>query len=769
MDGFQWMGRHVVNEDVRDKVRGRAVFSGDLKLPNMLHGRILRSPFAHARIRSIDKQRAMKVPGVKAVVLGKDHPVRFGHATVTDRPVLAWEKVLYWGEPVAAVAAVDEESAQEALDRIEVEYEPLAAVFDPLEAMDPHAPVLHPELGSYKRMRFIRPVAGTNVCHHALLRTGDPEKGFKEADRIFENSFRVPTIQHCPLEPHIAIAKADGVSRMTLWTSTQTPYGIRSEVCETLGWALSRLRVIVPAVGGAFGGKGSPVVEPIAVILALETGGLPVRLCLDRDEEFISKVRPALACSLKTGVKRDGTLVALETKLYYDNGAYADQGPVVARNSTPSAMGPYRIPHVTVDTYLVYTNNPVSAAFRGFGVPETAWCCESQMDIIAADLGIDPVAFRLKNALDEGSVAPTGEIMRSVGLKECLRQVSTAMAWDSEKPARGQGVAAAFKSGGTPTGSSVLMKVNEDGTASLLTSAVDMGQGLKTVLSQIAAEELGLDPKSIRVSCPDTDVTPYEGSTVACRSTFVVGNSARAAAADARQQILSIAAEILECASEDLAMQGGKIWVKAEPARSLSVAEVWQGGIRSRNQYPIIGRGVYSVAGLVPPPDPSTGRSGRAALFWMYAAQGVELRVSEDTGRIDLIRTVLAHDVGRAVDPIKCEGQIEGSLAMGIGSALTEEMVFQDGRLLNSDWSTYKIPTAMDIPPIIPLLVDALHPDGPYGAKGIAEVGVATVAPAISNAFFNATGVRLFDLPLTPEKVYWALKKRNETRRGPGK
>ena len=497
MDEFQHIGKHIVNEDVRDKARGRAVFTGDLKLPKMLHARILRSPFAHARIRAIDKQRAMKVPGVKAILLGKDRPLRFGQSTVKDRPVLAWERVLYWGEPVAVVAAVDEQAACEALERIEVDYEPLPAVFDPLKAMEPDAPLLHPELDTYPRQGVVHPVRGTNICHHAFLRSGDIEKGFKESDRVYENVFRIPAIQHCPLEPHVAVACADG-RKVTLWCSTQAPYGFRSEICGTLGWPLSRLRLIAPAVGGGFGGKGSPCIEPIAVLLALETGGMPVRLCLDRDEEFITKVRPALVCSLKTGVKRDGTLVAFEGKFYYDNGAYADQGPTIARNSSYSAMGPYRIPHVTTDVYLIYTNNPVSAAFRGFGIPETAWGCESQLDIIAADLNIDPVTIRMKNALEEGSISPTGEAMRSVGMKGCLHHVRFAMPQENgQSTGVGRGFAAAFKSGPGPSSSSVLLRLNEDGTATLMTSAVDMGQGLKAVLAQIAAEESGLDPESI--------------------------------------------------------------------------------------------------------------------------------------------------------------------------------------------------------------------------------------------------------------------------------
>lgn len=765
MGNEHFIGRSILRPDAREKVRGKAVFTGDLKLPGMLCGRILRSPIPHGRILTIDARAAFAVPGVKAVVLGKDHPLRFGHGTVKDTPILAWEKVLYRGEPLAAVAALDDEAAQEAIERIRVEIEPLPAVFDPVAAAEPGAPLLHPQLADYPRASFVKPSPGTNICHHSLLRTGDLRHGFETSDRIYENSFRIPAIHHCPLEPHGVVAQADGGGRVTLWSSTQSPHLVRAEICEALGWDMHRLRVIVPAVGGGFGSKDFPKLEPIATLLALKTKGRPVRICLDRDEEFVTKVRPALISRLKTGVKRDGSLVALEAKLFFDNGAYADLGPAITRNCCYAVTGPYRIPHVASDAFLVYTNNPVSGSFRGFGVPEIAWSYESQMDIMAVDLGIDPLTFRLRNGLEEGNLSATGETMHSVGLKDCLRQVASAMGWEARPPKErgaGRGLAAVYKSVGTPSASSVLLKVNEDGTADLLTSGVDMGQGLKTTLSQIAAEELGLTPEVIRVSSPDTDFTPYERSTTASRCTFHVGNSTRKAAADVREQLLALASEILEVHPRDLRIAQGKIWVAEKPERAITVAGLWQGGFYSRGQYPLLGRGAFSTADLFRPLDPATGRSPRPTAFWMYVAQGVEIRVDEETGKVELLKLVSAHDLGRAVNPLNCEGQIEGAVAMGIGSALLEEMVFEDGQHLNSDWSTYKIPTALDIPPIVPILVEASHPDGPFGAKGLGEPGVGPTPPCIANALFDATGIRIHDLPLNPEKVYWALKRKGE-------
>jgi carbon-monoxide dehydrogenase large subunit len=763
MEELKFIGTNILRPDAQDKVRGKTQYTGDLKFPGMLYARLLRSPLAHAYIRKIDTRAARRIPGVKTIVLGKDYPFRFGGSSVRDTPILAWEKVLYHGEPVAAVVATDDQAAQEAIDRIETEFEPLPGVFDPVSGMEPDAPVLHPDLGSYTRASFVKPVSGTNICTHAILRTGDVKEGFRVSDRIYENSYRIPSIQHASLESHVTVSQADGSGRVTLWASTQSPYLVRSETCDALGWDLNRLRVIVPPLGGGFGGKDFPRLEPLATVLALEAKGQPVRLWLDRDEEFLTKVRPALVSVLKTGVKRDGSLVALEAKLHFDNGAYADFGPAVARASCFSVTGPYRIPHVMSDAYLVYTNTPPAGSFRGFGVPEIAWGYESQMDIIAADLGIDPVEFRLKNGLEEGDESPTGETMHSVGMKECLRRVSTAMAWGPNAPKRkgvGRGIAAVHKSTGTPASSSIFIKMNEDGKADLLTSGVDMGQGLKTVLSQIAAEELGLTPDAVRVSFPDTGYTPYERTTTGSRATFLIGNSTRKAAAEVRKQMLAVASQILEAPPGDLMIQNSKIWVKGEEGRSITVGELWKGGLYSRGQYPLLGGGACSTADVYQPIDPATGRSARPTTFWMYVVQGVDVAVDEETGKIAVTRIVSAHDVGKAIHPLNCEGQIEGAVVMGIGSALMEGMVFENGQLSNSDWSSYRIPTALDIPTIVPLIVEATHPDGPFGAKGLGEPGVGPIPPCIGNALFDATGIRVFDLPLTHEKIYWALKKR---------
>ncbi|MFQ5852730.1 MAG: xanthine dehydrogenase family protein molybdopterin-binding subunit [Candidatus Binatia bacterium] len=759
MEELEFIGKSLLRPDAREKVRGRTVYTSDLKLPNMLQGRILQSPHAHARIVSIDTQAASKVPGVAAVITGKDYPLRFGHGSVKDTPILAFEKVRYHGEPVAAVAALDKEAAQEALERIRVEYEPLAAVLDPREGAEPEAPVVHPDLASYEKAGFIEPIPGTNICHHSFLRAGDVETGFKASDRIYENTFRIPAIQACPLETHVAIAQVDGSGRVTIWSSVQAPYAVRANVCDALGWEMSRVRVVVPLVGGGFGSKDFPKVEPIAVLLALEVDGKPVRICLDRDEEFVTKVRPRLISVLKTGVKLDGTLVAFEAKLYFDNGAYADMGPAITRNACYAITGPYKVPNVSSDAYCVYTNLPVAGSFRGFGVGEIAWGYETQMDIIAADLGMDSVEFRLHNGLEEGSISATGEVMHSVGLKECLRKVASALDWQKgSEHEKGHGIAAVYKSTGTPSASAVLLKMNEDGTVNLLTSQVDMGQGVKIMLAQIAAEEIGLTPEAIQVSSPDTDLTPYERSTTGSRATFMAGNSTRIAAADLRMQMLELAANLLEAPPGDLVIKRGKIWVKGVRERAISVSQLWEGGQYSKLQYPLLGRGAYSTADIYQPIDRQTGRSGRPTAFWMYCVQGAEIKVDRDTGKIELIRLAAAHDLGKAVNPVNCEGQIEGAVAQGIGITLMEEMVFEEGRLQNTDWTTYRIPTILDVPPIRALIVEAPHPDGPFGAKGLGEPGVAPTPPCIANALFNATGVRIRDLPLTPEKVYWALK-----------
>ncbi len=757
-----YVGQKLPRLDAPEKVTGRAVYGVDLKLAGMLHAKILRSPLPHARITRIDTSKAERLIGVRAVVTGRDAPYTLNAAIIKDWPFFAQEKVRHVGEAVAAVAAVDEETAEEALGLLDVEYEELPAVFDPEDAMREGAPVIHEGLMDYPRAEAFHPVAGTNICNYYKLRRGDAEAAFADCAVLVEERYTTAMMQHCPMEVHVAIAQQTSDGRLTVWTSAQSPYWTRAELATALGIPMSDIRIIVPYVGGGFGAKHAVKVEQYAVALAIKAGNRPVRIALTRAEEFgASLVRQPTIIDIKTGATRDGRILARKIRIVWNTGAYADLSPAVSRNAGFAAGGPYTIPHVWVDSYCVYTNNPVSGAFRGFGVPEVTWAGESQLDVVARELGMDPLDLRVRNAVEEGSESVLGEVLHSVGVKECLRRAADALGWhEPRQPRRGRGIACMHKSTGTPTSSAAFVKLNEDGTVSLLSSAVEMGQGAATVLAQIVAEELGVKPEHIRVVPPDTDVTPFERSTTSSRTTFHAGNALLAAARDARQQILEVAGDVLEASPKDLELRDERVWVKGSPERSVPLAKLWKSGMYSRGQYPILGRGAYSTSGIYDPLDPVTGRSKRATAFWMYAAQAAEVEVDLETGKVTVLRLTAAHDVGKAINPQTCQQQIEGALVMGLGQALFEQLVIDQGRPVNPSFIDYKIPCTLDIPQLETILVEAEHNDGPFGAKGLGEPGLAPTAAAIGNAILDAVGVRMCDLPITPEKVLCALRER---------
>ncbi|MGH7366518.1 MAG: xanthine dehydrogenase family protein molybdopterin-binding subunit [Candidatus Rokuibacteriota bacterium] len=762
-----YVGQKVPRLDAPDKVTGRAVYGVDLKLAGMLHGRILRSPLPHARITRIDTSKAEALIGVRAVVTGRDAPYTHNAAIIKDWCFFAMDKVRYVGEPVAAVAAIDEETAEEALGLIEVEYDELPAVFGAEEAMSEGAPIIHEELMGYPRTEGFHPVAGTNICNYYKLRRGDAEAAFADCTVLVEERYTTGWMQHVPMEVHVAIAQQASDGRLTVWTSAQSPYWTRAELATALGIPMSDIRVIVPHVGGGFGAKHAVKIEQYAITLAMKAGNRPVRVALTRAEEFgASLLRQPTAIDIKTGATREGRILARKIRIVWNTGGYADLSPAVSRNAGFAAGGPYTIPNVWVDSYCVYTNNPVSGAFRGFGVPEVTWAGESNLDMVARELGMDPLELRLRNAVEEGSESVLGEVLHSVGVKECLRKAADALDWTTPKPAgRGRGIACMHKSTGTPTSSAAFVKLNEDGTVTMLSSSVDMGQGATTVLAQIVAEELGVKPEHIRVVAPDTDVTPFDRSTTSSRTTFHSGNALRAAARDARQQILDVAGDLLEASPDDLELRDERVSVKGSPEHSVPLSKLWKSGMYTRGQYPILGRGAYSTSSIYDPLDPVTGRSRRATAFWMYAAQAAEVVVDLETGKVTVLRLTAAHDMGKAINPQTCQQQIEGALVMGLGQALFEQLVIDQGRPVNPSFIDYKIPCTLDIPQLETILVEAEHNEGPFGAKGLGEPGLAPTAAAIANAIFDAIGVRMRDLPITAERVIRALRERMEARR----
>jgi len=764
LEGLLVVGKSIPRVDAVEKVIGKAIYGTDVKFAGMLYGKVLRSPIPHGRILHVDTSRALRLPGVKAVVTGKDLMATYG-TTIQDQPFYCYDKVRYIGDPVAGVAAVDEETAEEAVGLIRADYEELPAIFDPLEAMAPDAPLIHEDLGEYWHGPHYFPVPGTNICNHFKLRKGDVEEGFRQSDYVSEDTFRTQMVQHCHLEPHAAVVQVDPSGRILIWSNTQHPYTCVRELSRALGIPMHKIRVMVTKVGGGFGGKAYLKLEPLCYVLALKVkNNRPVKITQTRLEEFVGTtvVRHPTVVTVKTGVKKDGSLTARKITLVYDTGAYAEGGPVVTRNPGFSSNGPYHIPNMWVDSYCVYTNKTVGGAFRGLGIPQMMWAVDSQMDILAEKIGMDPVEFRLKNALEVGSVTATGQVLTtSVGIKECIRKAAEAIGWKQRKKVRGRGVGIGVmhKMTMTPASSSAFLKLNEDGTAEVQASTVDMGQGSNTVLAQIAAEELGLRMEDVRIVSPDTDLTPYDHGTSSSRSTFYMGNAVKAAATDAKKQLLEVAADLLEANPLDLEVHQGIISMKGSPERNISVGNIPMGGSYLGKGKPIIGRGTFNVPDATSL-DRETGQGAMPAVFWMYAAQTAEVQVDEETGKVKVLRIASAHDVGKAINPSACEQQIEGALGTGIGTTLMEEIKFDGGKTINPNFVDYKLPTSMDMPEMIPIMVETIHNRGPYGAKGLGEPALAPTAPAIANAIYDAVGVRIKELPITPDKILRALKEK---------
>ena len=755
---LEWVGHSPMRVDAKEKVTGKGTFIDDMKLPGMLYGRVLRSKYAHARILKIDTSRTEKLTGVKGVVTGAELPFLHGEA-VQDNPLLARGKVRYAGEPVAVVAGIDEETAENAIDLITVEYEKLPAVFDPEEAAQPGAPLVHEDLEAYARASTVTPILGTNVCNHLQLRQGDVEKGFAESDLIFEDTFRTPTQQHSSIEPHGAICLVDDESNVTVWANNDSPYRCRSEIANALKISLTKVRVIIaPYIGGNFGGKGGLQAEACALAIAWRIRNKPIKVMFTREEEICSSlVRHPTVIKMKTGVKRDGTILSREVKVYWGTGAYAEKGPTVSRHGGVSAAGPYRIPNVTIDSFCVYTNRQKAGAMRGYGGPQTCWAYESQMDMIARKLELDPLELRLRHIYEEGDVHATGQKLVSEGVKECVKRVAEAMQWGKKRLGKdqGRGIACFERAVKTPFGSAAFVKVNEDGTVDLLSSTTEVGQGSATVFCQIVAEELGVPMERVRKAAPDTAFTPFDASTTSSRSTFHMGNAVKRAAADAREQIVKMAANTLEANPDDLRVKDGNVYVEGVPEKGVSIARVLKEHYGSSGT--VLGRGYYFPASEGPVEYFSLN-----SVFWLLGAHGAEVEVDRKTGEVKILQIYAAHDAGKAIHPENCIGQIQGGVSMGIGFGLMEEILFKEGLVVNPSFLGYKIPSSLDVPDIVPLIVECAHPDGPHGAKGMGETNNVPAPPAIANAIDDAVGIRIKELPLTPHKILEALKKKEK-------
>ncbi|MFC1867834.1 xanthine dehydrogenase family protein molybdopterin-binding subunit [Thermodesulfobacteriota bacterium] len=769
MTEFSVVGKSVPRNDALEKVTGKARYSVDINLPGMLHAKVLRSVYPHARITGINTSKAERLPRVRAVVTGKDAP-KLGVGLIKDRSIIARDTVRFAGEAVAAVAAESIEAAEEALDLIEVEYEELPTVFDVEEAMKADPPVvLHPGLLEYPRVPLPYPLYRfesnmPNVYLSRPIRRGDVEKGFQEADLIMENRFSTPFVQHAALEPHNAVARPEPDGGLTVWDSTMVIYPHKGDLCLLFGLPPSKVRVISHYIGGSFGGKSGSIVPAIAALLALKSGR-PVKLVLGRDEIFVDgTLREEMVIYIKDGVKTDGTLVAREMKLILNAGAYSGSTTLVAKNATFGAVGAYRTPNLKLDSYCVATNTPPTGPFRGFGCTEVLWAIESHMDMIAEGLGMDPVEFRKKNLLNEGEENACGMVTHAIGARECLDKISEWVEWDKKPPVeegpwkRGKGIALATKYTLPGSRSVVNVKVHQDATLEVRYSTHELGQGSTTVLAQIAAEEFCTSIDKVSMVFTDTAITPFDHSTVSSRSTFHAGNALRLACQDAKRQIFEMASERLGVPADLLDIREWTVYVKGED-RSMKVAELFAplGFVLKGGE--IIGSGTFN--GPMESEDAETGQGKRVVTYFTYGAQAVELMVNVETGQVRIIRAGASFDMGQPINPKLCEGQMEGGLGMGIGGALYEEVVLEKGAVLNPNFQDYRLPSSLDLPTrgeVTSMIAAIPHREGPFGAKGFGEAVLVSVAPAIANAVYNATGVRIKDLPITRGKMINGLR-----------
>ena len=783
MKEYSVVGKALPRVDGVAKATGQAEFTYDLVLPKMLWGKILRSPYPHARILNIDTGEAEKLPGVKAVITGKDTgPIRFGFVDTPRYPAdqfpLAIDKVRYVGDEVAAVAAVNKDIAGEALALIKVDYEELPAVFDPEEAMKDGAPEIHAEIVP------TRPCAwedwgvarkGTpykaehNICATCSSSYGDIEDGFRESDYIREDKFFIPATSHVAMEPHVALADFHpSIGKMDVWLGHMGYEIKRYWLARLLDMPLSKVRVLKAYVGGAFGGKIDLFsYEFLAAFLSKRTCR-PVKISLSREEVFIAcRLSHRFIINVKTGVKKDGTIMAQEMKAINDPGAYRGSSPVVLFLSHGFRRPIYNIPNSMHEGIGVYTNKAFCMPRRGHGSPQASFAVESQLDMIAEDLGIDAAEMRLKSVRKVGDVLPNGDRLDSCGLTECIQKAVESSGW-REKRGKGRarnrgigmGIAAMFSGAQYyPFGAAATIKLNPDGTATLFTGAVEFGQGSDTSMCQIAAEELGMTLDDIILVSADSELCPIDHGNFLSGGIYVTGQAVRLAAADAKHQLLEFAAQWLKVKEEDLELKNRQVYVKKNSEPVMSFAEVMRNSIQARNGDPILGKGFCKPVPEVefyPSLSKGTGRWTDAYGFSVVVA---EVEVDKGTGKVKVLKITMADDCGFPINPLNVEGQLESQAVQGIGDALFEEIITENGRIANPTLTDYRIPGVFDTPEEI-AMVHAItdEPKGPFGGKEVGECARAAVMPAIANAVCDAIGVRVCSLPVTPEKVLELLK-----------
>jgi CO/xanthine dehydrogenase Mo-binding subunit len=756
MNDLTTVGQKITKRDAPLKATGAAVYIQDLKIPGMLHGKILYSKFPHARIKNLDTSKAKNLPGVRAVVTAADMPPAFRIGVMKDNPPLKTGKVMSIRDEIAAVAATSPEIAEEALALIEVEYEELPGVFDPLEAMKEGAPLLHEEMKSN-----ILKMPWKLVC-------GDVETAKKESAFVVEDTFSTPWVTHCCMGTSGCIAQFDTSNNLTMYSNTQIPSLAQNDYIDALtafGLKNRRVRIVQSAIGGGFGSKlDTYAYEYIAILLALKTRK-PVKIVFSREEEFFAtSPRQPTITKISQGCDKDGRLTFRDMEMILDNGAYTSWGA-----TTPSVMmlpisSLYKVPNVKYVAKCVYTNNTYSQAMRGYGNPQATWAIESSLDQLAEAAGIDPSELRLKNANEPGEITPQRFKITSCGMKECIDEVVKRINWKGKKGKgnnRGVGMASLIHVGGgarvyKSDGCGTIIKMDDFGKVDVFTGASEIGQGSETIIAQIVAEVLGIPVDDVNVINNDTDICPWDVGAHASRSTFVAGNSALGAAKKIKAQILEVAAKLLEEDPASLDIKNGVVFSTTNNEKSTPLGKALRKVHYTAGGKMLMGECFY---------DPANENfdkefKGNLSVSYAYGAHGVEVEVDRETGKVTILNYIAAHDVGKAINPMLLEGQIHGGGLMGIGYALGEKMTYVNGYLRNGNFLDYKMPTAKDVPPVQAVIIETNDEAGPFGAKGIGEPGLVPTAPAIANAIYDAVGVRIKDLPITPEKVLKALKEK---------
>ncbi len=811
MSDFSIIGKPTAMIDAAGKTTGAGKYTDDLSLPGMLVGKILHSPYPHARIAGIDTSRAEKLDGVVAVVVGNDAPNPYGILPVGhDEHALALDKVRYVGDNVACIVAINEATAERALELVEVDYEVLPAYFDPEESMKAEAHLVHDN----------KPNNLEKDYHHVF---GDPDKGFADADQVAEARFIANEVTHAAMEPHSTLASFEldphtgRMGRLTVWSSTQVPYYLQHKLSLVLEMPMSQIRVIKPLVGGGFGGKSEVIPLEIIAAVAARKAQAPVKITYTREEVFWAhRGRPRTIIDLKTGVTNDGRITSVKARVVQDGGAYCSYGVVTILYSGALLGALYDIPNIQYDGYRVLTNKPACGAMRGHGTVNVRFAFESQLDELASKIGMDPAEIRRRNLLKPPCITVNGLRVQSYGLPECIEKTVERSGWKQRKgklpSGRGLGIACSHYVSGAANSiirsdmphSTVNIKIDRDGGVVVYTGASEIGQGSDTMTAQIAAEVLGCSLSRVRVIAADTDLTPIDIGSYSSRVTFMAGNATLRAAEDVKKRIAAAAAKKMGCSAEDLIFRSDQVRRKDEAASSRAAladksvrpappeasvsgrveGQILRGSLQQKRKEEgpkewmtfeeavvaaIDFHGALTGTGSYAPPQEARGGRHKGAGVgpspaYSYSAQVAEVSVDEETGEVTVHKVWAAHDCGRALNPVSVEGQIIGSVWMGMGQALTEEMVWKDGMLMNAGLLEYRSPSSIESPAVEPIIVESIDPEGPFGAKECSEGSLAATIPAIANAIYDAVGVRLHECPFTPERVLAALRIKNHAK-----